>query len=148
VTLAVILSMGIAASRASAHHSHTIFYDLCKRTTIEGRIEKVEFKDPHTSIHLTLDDGAAYTVDWAGLRGLNTSGVIITAKKALVAGARAVVTGFPIRPLAEIRTHFPDFTGAGVNPNTLDLISIRLVGDSYSYARPGAANPQANCDGQ
>ena len=35
--LAVILGMGIAASSAYAHHSHPIFYDACKRTTIEGR---------------------------------------------------------------------------------------------------------------
>ena len=42
VMLAVILSMGIAASSAYAHHSHPMFYDACKRTTIEGRIERGE----------------------------------------------------------------------------------------------------------
>ena len=61
----VILSMGIGASSAYAHHSHPIFYDACKRTTIEGRIERVEFRDPHTSIVLRLGDGTMYTVDWA-----------------------------------------------------------------------------------
>ena len=147
VMLAVMLCTGAAASRAYAHHSHPIFYDPCKRMTIEGRIERVEFKDPHTSIVLTLDDGTAYFVDWAGLRGLSTNGVIVAAKNALVSGARVVVTGDPIRPLAEIRAHSPDFTGAGVNPNTVDLISIRRVGDSFSYARPPAANP-AKCDGK
>src|SRR5687767_7846960 len=114
--LAVILGMGIAASSADAHHSYPVFYDACKRTTIEGRIERVEFRDPHTSIVLRLDDGTMYTVDWAGLRGLTTNGVIVTVKPALVAGARVAVTGDPIRPVAEIRATFPDFTGVGVNP--------------------------------
>src|SRR5205814_147002 len=54
-----------AASSASAHHSHPYVYDECKSITIEGRVERVEFKDPHTLIVLRLDDGTAFTVDWA-----------------------------------------------------------------------------------
>ena len=146
VTLAVVLYLATPASSAYAHHSHPYFYDECKSVTIEGRVERVEFKDPHTWIFLRLDDGAAYTVDWAPLSRLTNDRVIGPAKNALVFGARVVVTGNRIRTLAQIREHFPDFT-SDVNPNTVDPISIRRVGDSFSWALPPRANPP-NCNGK
>jgi len=146
VMLAVILCLSFLASSADAHHSHPYFYDECKRVTIEGRVERVEFKDPHTWVFLTLDDGAAYVVDWAPLSRLTSTGIMGPAKEALVFGARVVVTGNRIRPLAQIQQHFPDFTGP-VNPNTVDPASIRRVGDSFSWALPPRANPP-NCDGK
>ena len=48
VTLAAILYLATLAPSAYAHHSHPFFYDECKSITIEGRVERVEFKDPHT----------------------------------------------------------------------------------------------------
>jgi hypothetical protein len=50
--LAVILYLGVLASSADAHHSHPYFYDECKSITVEGRVERVEFKDPHTWISI------------------------------------------------------------------------------------------------
>jgi Family of unknown function (DUF6152) len=144
VMLAVILCIATLASSAYAHHSHPYFYDECKSITIEGRVERVEFKDPHTWIVLRLDDGTAYTVDWAPLSRLTTTRVIGPAKEALVSGARVVVTGNRIRTLAEIREHFPDFK-SDVNPNTVDPSSIRRVGDSFTWALSPRANPP-NCD--
>ena len=138
VTLAGMLCIATLASSAHAHHSHPYFYDECKRVTIEGRVERVEFKDPHTWIVLKLDDGSAYTVDWAGLSGLTRDRVIGPAKEALVFGAQIVVTGNRIRTSAEIREHFPDFTSV-VNPNTVDPISIRR-GDGFSWALPPRTN--------
>src|SRR6185436_7922919 len=78
--LAATISIAAAASSAAAHHSHPYFYDQCKTITIEGRVESVEFKDPYTIILLRLDDGTAYTVDWAGLKGLTRDHVIDPAK--------------------------------------------------------------------
>ena len=130
--LAVTTLIAALASPAHAHHSHPYFYDACKPVTIEGRVERVEFKDPHTVIVLRLDDGTAYTVDWAGLNGLTRDRIIGPAKEALVFGARVVVTGNRIRPLAQIREHFPDFTSE-VNPNTVDPTSIRRVGDRFRW---------------
>ena len=146
VTLAVVLYLATLASSAYAHHSHPYFYDECKSVTIEGRVERVEFKDPHTEIVLRLDDGAAYTVDWAPLSRQTNQGVIGPAKESLVLGARIVVTGNRIRTAAQIREHFPDFKSE-VNPNTLDPISIRRVGDSFSWALPPRTNPP-NCPGK
>jgi len=143
VMLAIMFYAAIPASSAYAHHSHPYFYDECKRITIEGRVEKVEFKDPHTWIVLRLDDGTLYTVDWAPLSRLTNEHVIGPAKEALMFGARVVVIGNRIRPLAQIREHFPDFTSE-VNPNTVDPISIG-VGGSFSWALSPSPNPP-KCD--
>jgi hypothetical protein len=139
ILAATAICIGAAASPAFAHHSHPIFYDACKPLTVEGHIDTIQFKDPHTLIFVRLDDGTVYTVDWMGLRGLTTSGAIGPARAALVPGARVVVTGHSIRSGDEIRAHFPEIKDP--NPRTLDLIEIRRVGDSYSFARRPPANP-------
>jgi hypothetical protein len=139
--LAAILS---GATLAHAHHSHPYFYDECKSITVEGRVERVEFKDPHTWIFVKLDDGTAYTVDWAPLSRLMKNRIIGPAKESLVFGARVVITGNPIRDSAQIRARFPDFTSV-VNPNTVDPRSIRGVGDSFSWALSPSPNPP-NCE--
>ena len=144
VVLATAICVYVAGSSALAHHSHPYFYDECKSITIEGRVERVEFKDPHTWVVLRLDDGTVYVVDWAPLSRLTSTGVIGPAKEALVYGAPVVVTGNQIRTAAQIREHFPDFK-SDVNPNTVDPSSIRRVGDSFSWALPPRANPP-NCD--
>jgi hypothetical protein len=146
VMLAVILYIATLASSAYAHHSHPYFYDECNSITIEGRVERVEFKDPHTQIVLRLDDGTAYTVDWAPQSRLTNNRVIAPAKEALVFGARVVVTGNRIRNAAQIREHFPDLK-SDVNPNTVDPGSIRRVDDSFNWALPPRANPP-KCDGK
>jgi hypothetical protein len=63
-----------------------------------------------------------------------------------VFGSRVVVTGNRIRPAAQIREHFPEFKGE-VNPNIVDPVSIRRVGDSFNWALAPRANPP-NCNGQ
>jgi hypothetical protein len=133
------------ASDAYAHHSHPYFYDQCKTVTIEGRVEKVEWKDPHTWVVVRVDYGAAYTVDWNSLSALTRDGVIGSANTALVFGARVAVSGNPIRTAAQIREHFPEFT-SDVNPRTLDPMSIRLVDNSFNWAqpRPVASPPDCN----
>jgi hypothetical protein len=133
------------ASDAYAHHSHPYFYDQCKTVTIEGRVEKAEWKDPHTLIVVRVDDESLYTIDWNGLSALTRDRVIGPAKEALVFGARVAVSGNPIRTAAQIREHFPEFT-SDVNPRTLDPMSIRLVDNSFNWAqpRPVASPPDCN----
>src|SRR5580765_7395152 len=97
IGLTTAVCLFTAASSAYAHHSHPYFYDECNSITIEGRIERVEFKDPHTQIVLRLDDGTAYVVDWAPQSRLTSTGVIGPAKEALMFGARVAVTGNRIR---------------------------------------------------
>jgi hypothetical protein len=143
--LAAAIYLGTAAS-ASAHHSHPYMYDQCKSVTVEGRVEAVDWKDPHTLITVRLDDGTAYRIDWNGLMGLTRNRVLGPAQSTLVPGARVVVTGSPVRTLAEIRGRFPDYNHP-VNPNTIDPRGIRRVDDSFTWAMPPQAKPPA-CGGQ
>jgi hypothetical protein len=145
LTLAAAMCIVTAASSTYAHHSHPLIYDWCKTLTIEGRVEKAEFKEPHTLISLRLDNGTLWTVDWAGLRGLTNGGWLDPAKASVVFDARITVTGAPIRTLAEIRTSFPDFKGP-VNPNTIDPVLIRRVDNSWTWTLNSLPGPDSgNC---
>ena len=139
-TLAAAIYIVAAASSAYAHHSHALVYDWCKTLTVEGNVEKVEYKDPHSQIFLRLDNGTLWTVDWNPPGGLRNSGRLDPAQKALVFGARIAVTGAPIRTLAEIRQHFPD-SNTEPNPNTIDPASMRRVDDGWSWT-VNAQGPQ------
>jgi hypothetical protein len=145
LTLAAAIYIVTAASSTYAHHSHPWTYNWCKTLTIEGRVEKVEFKEPHTLISLRLDDGTLWTVDWAGLRGLTNGGWLDPAKASVVLGARITVTGAPIRTLAEIRTHLADYKGP-VNPNTIDPVLIRRADNSWTWTLNSLPGPDSgNC---
>lgn len=45
----------------SAHHSHPAYYDQCKSVTVEGRVERIQWKNPHIWIDLKMDDGTTYS---------------------------------------------------------------------------------------
>jgi hypothetical protein len=137
----VILSVALGAS-AYAHHSH--FYDECRGIAIEGRVERIEFKNPHNLIVLRLDDGTAYNVDWISVTRLTSAGIIAAAKAAVVSGARIAVTGYQIRDAAELGRVAPKFKGV-VNPNTVEARSLRRVDDSFIWAPTPSAYPP-NCD--
>jgi hypothetical protein len=133
--LATAIWIATPASSAFGHHNHQAYYDLCQSVTVEGRVERVEFKDPHALIVVRQDDGTAYAVDWMTLGNLTRSLVLGPAKQALIPGARVTVVGAPIRTAAEIRERLPDFTRE-VNPRTIDARLIR-AGDGFSWtARP------------
>ena len=129
-----------AASSTHAHHSHPIFYDQCRSVTIEGHVETVQWKNPHTLIDLKADDGTTYHVEWAPLQRLANNGVEGPAKPALAAGARVAVTGNPGRDGAQIRANFPELKN-DPRPNTVDPRLIRRVDDSWSWALPPMTNP-------
>ena len=126
------------ASSAHAHHSHPLFYDQCRTVTIEGRIESAQWKNPHVLITLEMDDGKTYTAEWTSLQGLANSGVTGPAQAALAVGARVVVTGNPLRDPAQIRASFPNIKDIS-NTNIVDVIQMRRLDDSWSWARTAPA---------
>jgi hypothetical protein len=144
VILAGILSIVTLADFAGAHHSH--FYDECKRIAIEGRVERVDFKNPHNVIVLRLDDGTTYAVDWLSVTRLTSAGIIGAAKEAVVSGARVAVTGYRIRDATGLRKVAPKFKG-DVDPNTVEARSLRRVDDSFIWAPTPSAYPPT-CDGK
>ena len=133
ICLATAICICTAAS-AYAHHSHPLFYDQCKRLTIEGQVESVQWKNPHVLIVVKMDDGTTYTAELTSLQGLTNSGVAGPAQAALMPGARVVVTGNPLRDPAQIRASFPDYKEIS-NTNIVDVIQIRRMDDSWSWAQ-------------
>jgi hypothetical protein len=133
IYLATALYMCIASS-AYAHHSHGLFYDQCKKLTIEGRVQSAQWKNPHVLIVVKMDDGTTYTVELTSLQILTTRGLAGAAQAALMPGARVVVTGNPLRDPAQIRASFPDYKDIS-NTNMVDVIQIRRLDDSWSYAQ-------------
>ena len=121
------------ASYAHAHHSHTLFYDQCKKVTIEGRVESAQWKNPHVLIAVKVDDGTTYTAELTSLQVLTNSGVAGAAQTALMVGARVVVTGNPLRDPAQIRSSFPTVNIS--NTKVVDVIQIRRMDDSWSWAQ-------------
>src|SRR5215831_10682699 len=106
IYLATALCICIVSS-AYAHHSHGLFYDQCKKLTIEGSVQSAQWKNPHVLIVVKMDDGTTYTVELTSLQILTTRGLAGAAQAALMLGARVVVTGNPLRDPAQIRASFP-----------------------------------------
>ena len=123
-----------AASSAHAHHSHPLFYDQCKKVTIEGRVESAQWKNPHVLIVVKLDDGTTYTAEWTSLGELTTKNVTGPAQAALTSGARVVVIGNPLRDPAQIRASFPNIQDIK-DTKVVDVIQIRRMDDSWSWSR-------------
>ena len=135
-----------SALSVSAHHSHPLFYDQCKSVTIEGRVENVLWKNPHVWLDLTIDDGTTYHAEWTSLEGVTRNGGLGSAQAALAAGARVVVTGNPVRDPARIRASYPAVKD-DPDPTIVDVIQIRRMDASWSWARPdGGIPPQ--CGGK
>jgi hypothetical protein len=85
-------------------------------------------------IVLKMDDGTTYTAEWTSLQGLTNRGVAGSAQAPLMAGARVVVTGNPLRDPAQIRASFPTIKDIS-NTKIVDLIQIRRMDDSWSWAQ-------------
>ncbi len=131
------LCIAAAASPARAHHSHATFYDPCKSLTLEGRVETIDWKQPHILLDLKLDDGTTYHAEWMGLRGLTDSGGLAPAQQALTVGARVVIVGTLLRGAAQIRATFGAYTPDTRGPNLVDVTQIRRVDGSWSVEQQG-----------
>jgi hypothetical protein len=123
----------VAASSALAHHSHQTFYDPCTPVTIEGRIESIQWKDPHILLDLNLDDGRTYHAEWISLREVTTRGSIGPAQTVLTFGTRVVVMGYLLRDAAQIRARFPEYKGDTRGPNLVDVAQMRRADNSWSW---------------
>ena len=123
------LAIVVAGSRpAGAHHSHPIFYDSCTTLTIEGAVESVQWKNPHVLLDVTTTDGKAYRADWTSVTALGRRSI-----EPPKVGDRVVITGNPMRDVAEIRARFPDLKLEPPQKPVLDVRQIRGAGDSWSW---------------
>jgi hypothetical protein len=88
-TLSFVILAGALSSPAGAHHSYAQF-DRCHPFTVDGRIERVTWENPHVEIALRSDDGMMYRVVWLNLQQLKRDGV---ARDELKVGDRVQVSG-------------------------------------------------------
>ena len=139
------LGMCAAQTTALAHHSWGGFYDMGTCITVEGAIDTIEWKDPHTWIALTRDDGTLYRTELGSARGLERQGF---KPDTLKPGDRITVTGSPMRDPVQIRARFPDMKtspGWETDPRwktTVALWQIRRVSDGWNYSQ---GDPMAGC---
>ena len=120
----------LLALAALGHHSHPAFYDQCTTVTIEGRIDAVQWKNPHSLLDITTDEGKAYRTEWSPPRALEREK--IAAPKA---GERVVVVGNPMRDIAAIKATFPTLTLEPPTKPVLDVVQIRAVTGDWNWSR-------------
>jgi len=106
-TLLTFVLVGVATGvPTSAHHSFAANYLEDQRVSIEGEIVQIDYRSPHSWIHVNAKDqtGAMRQVaaEWASAPRLKQGGVN---EDTLKPGDRVVVTGSPSRDPAEYRMH-------------------------------------------
>jgi len=142
IPLMAALGICAAETRAHAHHSWGSFYDMCARVTIEGTIDTIEWKEPHTWIAVKADDGTLYRTELTSARGLERRDF---KPDTLKPGERITVTGSPMRDPVQIRARFPDMKAAPgweTDPRwktTVALWQVRRASDGWTYSQGDAA---------
>jgi hypothetical protein len=89
------LAMSAWASSASAHHAFAAEFDANKPVSFKGTIEKMEWVNPHTWLHVTVKNPDGTTENWAVEAG--TPNVLFRrgfTKTSLVPGTEIVVDGY------------------------------------------------------
>lgn len=103
--LAVVLA-GVcgAGLQAGSHHFITEVYDVNRTATIEGRVDRFVYQDPHSFVHLQVRDRRGRPLTWAveleGAASLRQRGV---SSRTLRPGDRLTVCGNPGRDAGQYR---------------------------------------------
>lgn len=122
----VLFGVGVllAATAADAHHSFAKDYAEEKQIMLEGDVVSFEFRNPHTWVYFTANDGAGtirkYGAEWSNPRRLEQAGLSASTLKA---GDRVVIVGAPSRNATTYAVH---------------LKSIRRPADGWSWPNRGA----------
>jgi hypothetical protein len=64
VVSGVLAVVVLGASPAHSHHSN-VAYEVTKVITITGVVREFEWVNPHTWLHVVVDDGKGAKVEWA-----------------------------------------------------------------------------------
>jgi Family of unknown function (DUF6152) len=97
VLFAVLLGLLPPGTPAYAHHSVSAEFDLSKRITLEGRVTKIEWMNPHVYLYVDVKaDGK--TANWAcETAGPNTLARQGWSRSSLKIGDRIKVVGYKAR---------------------------------------------------
>ena len=94
---AVVVALALPATPTYAHHSVSAEFDLSKRITLEGRVTKIEWMNPHVYLYVNVNaDGK--TINWAcETAGPNTLARQGWSRSSLQIGDRVTVLGYQAR---------------------------------------------------
>ena len=99
--LAILLALTVGAP-IYAHHSVGAEYDLSQRITLEGRVTKIEWMNPHVYVYMDVKVGGK-TANWAcETAGPNTLARQGWSRSTLKIGDRVTVVGFRARDGANV----------------------------------------------
>ena len=110
------------ASAAFAHHSYAATYDVTHEITIEGKIVQFVYRNPHSFVHVTANNGGAserWAVEWSGTTQLGNAGVT---KETLKVGDVVVINARPSRVQGEFRAL---------------MLRLKRTSDGFTWGSPG-----------
>ncbi len=88
----------VTSGLALGHHSFSAEFDVGRTVDITGKINKIEWTNPHAWIYLSVSDSDGDVEEWAvELLGINTLVRSGMTPKSVVAGDAIRVTGFGSR---------------------------------------------------
>jgi Family of unknown function (DUF6152) len=94
---AIVLGLTLPNTPTYAHHSVGAEFDLSKRVTLEGRVTKVEWMNPHVYLYVDVSTGGK-TANWAcETAGPNTLARQGWSQKSLRIGDKVTVVGYRAR---------------------------------------------------
>jgi len=100
---ASLFALAVAAP-AYAHHSFAATYREKDSVTIEGELVQLDFRNPHSFVHVDVKekDGTKvrYAIEWGGVGQLGQQGVT---RETLKVGDHVIISGAPGRNPADHR---------------------------------------------
>ena len=99
-----LIAMFLCGTTAYAHHSLSATYDQAREITLEGRLVRFMFRNPHAFVHIEAPDADGkmqrWAVEWGGATQL--SGQSIT-RSTFKVGDEVIVSGNPSRTATDYR---------------------------------------------
>ncbi len=99
---AILFGLALSGAPGYAHHSVGAEFDLNKRITLQGRVTKIEWMNPHVYVYVDVNAGGK-TANWAcETAGPNTLARQGWSRKSLQIGDQVTVVGFRARDGANV----------------------------------------------
>jgi len=100
----IAMTAVMIGTRVYAHHSFAATYREKDSVTIEGELVQLDFRNPHSFVHVDVKekDGTKvrYAVEWGGVGQLGQQGVT---RETLRVGDHVIISGAPGRNPADHR---------------------------------------------
>jgi hypothetical protein len=98
IRLAALAGFLIVGTESQAHHAVAGVYDLNKEIVLQGELTKLNFVNPHASLHLAVPNADGTTTEWvltsASIQVLTRAGVN---RSSIKVGESLKITALPAR---------------------------------------------------